>query len=176
MAPDRKAAAAAIDAFLRALGIDSVETHGTGERVAQMFADDLCAGYAVDTQALLTSAVIDTAAPSIVVVRDIAVTTMCPHHLLPSIGSATVAFKANAKLVGLGTVAALVAAHARRLALQESIGEAVVDDLERALEPEWVSCRLALVHGCMVARGERAIGTSVETIASRGPADLGVLR
>ena len=135
-----------------------------------------CAGYAVDTRKLVQDATISTSEPSIVVVRDIRVTTTCPHHLLPSIGKATVAFHAKAHLVGLGTIAALVDAHARRLALQESIGVAVVDDLEAALVPTWVACRLVLVHGCMVARGERAAGTSVETIAVRGPADLSVLR
>lgn len=170
MSTDRKAAAAAIDAFLHALGLESAETAGTGERVAQMFADDLCAGYAVDTRALAASSLI-AAKSTLVVVRDIPVTTTCPHHLLPSMGKATVAFKAKARVMGLGTIVAVVDAHARRLALQENIGEAVVDDLDAALTPEWIGCRLVLVHGCMVARGERAYGTSVETVALRGPSD-----
>ncbi|MBX3228740.1 MAG: GTP cyclohydrolase I [Labilithrix sp.] len=169
--PDRQAAAAAIDAFLRALGVASEETAGTGERVAQMFAEDLCAGYAVDTKALVEGAVIDVSRPSLVVVRDVAVTTTCPHHLLPSMGRATVAFKATTRAIGLGAVAALVDAHARRLALQEHIGEGVVDDLDACLRPDWVGCRLVLAHGCMIARGERAIGTTVETVALRGPPD-----
>lgn len=176
MAPDRKAAAAAIDAFLRALGVASAETAGTGDRVAQMFADDLCAGYAVDTKKLVADAAIASTEPTVVVVRDIPVTTTCPHHLLPSVGTATVAFQANGHLLGLGTVAALVHAHARRLALQEAIGERVVDDLVAALAPAWAACRLVLVHGCMVARGERVAGTSVETLARRGPVDPSVLR
>lgn len=171
MSTDRHAAAAAIDAFLRALGLESPDTVGTGGRVAQMFADDLCAGYAIDTRKLVEHSVIDVTKPSLVVVRDIAVTTTCPHHLLPSMGKATVAFKATTRVIGLGTVAALVDAHARRLALQERIGDSVVDDLDAYLRPEWVGCRLVLVHGCMVARGERAIGTSVETVALRGPPD-----
>ena len=96
---------------------------------------------------------------------------MCPHHLLLSTGTATVAFKATLRLVGLGTVAGLVLAHARRLTLQERIGEGVVDDLDAVLAPEWVGCRLVLAHGCMIARGERATGTRVETVALRGPPD-----
>lgn len=168
---DRQAAAAAIDAFLRALGVATADTVGTGERVAQMFADDLCAGYRVDTARLVASSVIDVSRPSLVVVRDIAVTTTCPHHLLPSLGHATVAFKASTRVIGLGTVTALVDAHARRLALQEHIGDGVVDDLDLHLRPEWVGCRLVLAHGCMIARGERAVGTTVETVALRGPPD-----
>ena len=168
---DRKAAANAIDSFLRAIGRDpSTEPDlvGTGARVADAFADELCSGYSVDTRALLAQSTIVGATDGIVIVRDVPVTTMCPHHLLPASGTATIAMQTRERLVGLGTLASLVEAHARRLTLQERIGEGVVADVIAVLEPEWVGCRLVLVHGCMVARGERAIGTRVETIALRG--------
>jgi GTP cyclohydrolase I len=173
--PDRRAAAAAIDAFLRAIGRDvstERELTGTGARVADMFVDELCAGYAVDTRALVAANVLDATGgpkPALVVVRDVPVVTMCPHHLLPSFGTATVAFAAKDRLVGFGTVAALVDAHARRLALQEQLGEGVVADLDAVMAPSWVGCRLVLRHGCMLARGEHAHGSSVETLALRCP-------
>jgi GTP cyclohydrolase I len=167
---DRRAAAAAIEAFLRAIGRHEVELEGTGARVAELFIDDLCAGYAVDTRKLVESSLIASASAGVVVVRDIPVVTTCPHHLLPATGVATVAFKATGRIVGLGTVVSLVDAHARRLALQEHIGDGVVADLEAVLAPAWVACRLSLTHGCMVARGERASGTRVDTVATRGAA------
>lgn len=171
---DRTAAANAIDAFLRAIGRDSSKEPdlvGTGGRVADAYVDELCAGYAVDTRALLEASVITStthASDGLVVVRDIAITTMCPHHLLPATGTATIAMHTRDKLVGIGTLVSLVEAHARRLTLQERIGEAVVADIEAVLDPAWVGCRLVLVHGCMVSRGERAVGSSVETLALRG--------
>jgi GTP cyclohydrolase IA len=171
---DRTAAANAIDAFLRAIGRDPArepDLVGTGARVADAYVDELCAGYAVDTRALLLASVIpDTsrAKGGLVVVRDIAITTMCPHHLLPANGTATIAMQTRDKLVGIGTIVSLVEAHARRLTLQERIGEAVVADIGAVLEPDWVGCRLVLVHGCMVSRGERAIGSRVETVALHG--------
>ena len=168
---DRRAAAAAIDAFLRAIGRDEPETLGTGARVAEMFLDDLCAGYAVDTRRLVEGSVIASAAPVLVSVRDVAIATTCPHHLLPSLGTATIAFKATTRIIGLGTLASLADAHARRLALQEGIGQEIVAVLDEVLAPEWVGCRIVLTHGCMVARGERAIGSKVETLALRGPPD-----
>lgn len=171
MAIDRTAAASAIDAFLRAIGRDPArepDLAGTGARVADAFLDDLCAGYGVDTRALLAAATVRTESPDLVIVRDIPVVTTCPHHLMPASGTATVAFVARERLLGLGAVAELVCAHARRLTLQERIGEAVVADLEAALAPEWAGCRLVLSHGCMTARGERAIGSRVETVALRG--------
>ena len=168
---NRGAAAAAIEEFLRAIGRSGPELAGTGARVADMFVDDLCAGYGVDTRKLVEESALDASTPSLVSVRDIHVVTTCPHHLLPSVGTATVAFKAPVRLVGLGTLVALVDAHARRLALQELIGDGVVSDLDAVLTPEWVGCRLVLSHGCMIARGERAIGTNVETVALRAPPD-----
>jgi len=168
---DRAAAANAIDAFLRAIGRDPAsdpDLVGTGARVTDAYLDELCTGYAVDTRALLTaSAIADGGGGGLVIVRDVAITTMCPHHLLPAHGTATIAMQTRKQLVGLGTLASLVEAHARRLTLQERIGEAVVADITAVLEPEWVGCRLVLVHGCMVARGERAVGSRVETVAVR---------
>jgi GTP cyclohydrolase IA len=171
MSFDRTAAASAIDAFLRAIGRDPAtepDLVGTGARVADAYIDELCAGYAVDTQALLRKGSIDASTPGLVIVRDVPIVTMCPHHLLPASGTATVAMHTAERLVGLGTLAAIVEAHARRLTLQERIGEAVVNDIAAVLAPDWCACRLVLSHGCMVSRGERALGSRVETVAVRG--------
>ena len=169
---DREAAARAIEAFLSALGRDPAhepELAGTGERVARAWADDLLAGYAVDTDVLLAENVL-AGTSALVVVRGIPVATTCPHHLMPSTGEATVAFAPADRLVGVGAVARLVDAFARRLALQEQIGEHVVGALERHLHPRWAACRIVLSHACMVARGERTHGARVETVATRGDA------
>lgn len=169
---DRAAAANAIDAFLRAIGRDAgkePDLVGTGARVADAFVDELCAGYAIDGRALVEKHAMDAnaAAPSVIVVRDIPVVTTCPHHLLPAVGSADVALSAKDRIIGIGAIGELVDAHARRLTLQEHIGERVADDLDAVLAPEWVACRLLLSHGCMIARGSRPIGTKVETMALR---------
>jgi GTP cyclohydrolase I len=167
---DREAAARAIDAFLRALGRDpgrEPEIATTGARVAAAWADELLAGYAVDVDALVSGAVL-AGSTRLVVVRDIPVVTVCPHHLTLSSGAATVAFAPKDRLIGVGAVAALVDAFARRLALQEQIGENVAAALARHLEPRWAACRLVLSHGCMTARGERAHGARVETVAQSG--------
>jgi GTP cyclohydrolase I len=167
---DEEAAARAIDAFLRALGRDphrEPELAGTGERVARAYARELLEGYAVDVDALLSGNVF-AGGTELVVVRDIPVVTTCPHHLMQSTGIATVAFAPEEHLVGVGTVARMVDAFSRRLALQEQIGERVVAALQKHLAPRWAACRLALRHSCMIARGERSHGASVETIALAG--------
>ena len=167
---DREAAARAIEAFLRALGHDphrEPELAGTGGRVAQAYADELLEGYQVDIDALLSSNVF-AGRTELVVARDLPVVTSCPHHLMPSAGTATVAFAPEEHLIGVGTMAALVHAFSRRLTLQEQIGERVVAALQKHLAPRWAACRLVLSHSCMVARGERSHGARVETVAVSG--------
>jgi GTP cyclohydrolase I len=178
-APDRPAAARAIEAFLRAIGRDpdsEPELRGTGGRVADAFLDELSAGYAIDTRAIIEGAAIDAGAGEansgspLVVLRELPVVTTCPHHLMPASGTADVAVQAHSRLVGIGAIADLVDAHARRLTLQEQIGEAVVADLDAVLSPAWVACRLRLTHGCFVARRGRSVATRIETLAVRNVA------
>jgi GTP cyclohydrolase I len=169
---DRQAAARAIEAFLRALGHDpdrEPELAGTAERVVRAWADELLEGYGTDVDALLSHNVF-AGRSELVAVRDIPVITICPHHLTPSTGVATVAFAPEEHLVGIGTVGRVVDAFARRLAMQEQIGERVVAALQKHLAPRWAACRIVLTHACMTASGERAHGSRVETLALAGGA------
>jgi GTP cyclohydrolase I len=173
MPVDRRQAAQAIDAFLRALGRDPArepQLEGTGARVAQAFADDLCKGYELDVEELFARNVIvmKTGKTEVVALRDIAVTTMCPHHLMPATGFGTVAFAPRGKLLGLGAIAELIDGFSRRLTLQETIGDHVADALMSHLEPVWAGCRLVLSHTCLTARGERRQGARTETVAIAG--------
>jgi len=171
--PDRAAAARAIDAFLRALGRDpsaEADLVGTGARVADAFVDEICDGYDADVAAILRGNSIP-GGTDLVVVRDIAVTTMCPHHLMPAVGRAAVAFAPRASIVGLGSLVKLVDAFAHRLTLQERIGQGVVDALMEHVQPSWAGCRLVMEHMCVVARGERRHGARAETIALAGAND-----
>jgi GTP cyclohydrolase IA len=189
---DKKAASEAIDAFLRAIGRDpegDPALFETGTRVTDSFVDDLCEGYDVDVRGLLAANVIAraggrdpdgllaaaAASTEFVVVRDVAVTTTCPHHLMAAWGVATIAFAPRDKLLGIGAVAKVVDAFAHRLTLQEEIGENVASALAVALDPTWTACRLVLSHSCMTARGERRHGATVETISIAGAADRGLV-
>ncbi len=173
MGVDRDAAAQHMEAFLRAIGRDpdrDPELAETGRRVADAFVDELCAGYAVDARTLLADGVMAGDA-ELVAVRDVTITTTCPHHLMIASGRATVAFQPAGRIVGIGTLVAVIEAFARRHTHQESLGEDVVEALDAELRPRWVGCRVVLSHGCMTARGERAHGTLVETVALRGFAE-----
>lgn len=170
---DVEAAARAIDAFLAALGHppqSDPELRGTGRRVAEAYAHELLTGYAEDPAAILADATASDA-PGLVVVTDVRVTTMCPHHLLPASGVAHVGYLPGARVVGLGALARVVQCFARRLILQEDLGAKVADALVRHLGAKAAACALDLSPTCMTARGEREHGARAVSVAYAGDAD-----
>ena len=105
MGVDRTRAERAIEEFLRALGHDpaSDELARTAELVAEAYANELLAGYEMNPGDILSETM---AAPGgdLVLVRDVAATAMCPHHLLPSIGKVHLAYVPDERVAGLGAL------------------------------------------------------------------------
>jgi GTP cyclohydrolase IA len=168
---DREAAARAIEDFLRALGKEPEgELDGTGQRVADAWIDDLLEGEAIDAGALLRDGSFEwEGGPAgLVVLRELAVTTMCPHHLLPAHGKGIVAYLPGRRVAGIGTIAHVLDTLSHRLTLQERIGSDVAELLVSELGARGALCRLVLTHTCLIARGERKHGSEVDTIAVAG--------
>jgi GTP cyclohydrolase I len=173
MPVDRDKAEQAIVAFLRAMGLDperEPELSGTAARVVEAWSTDLIDGYQVDVAGLLTreSSSLPGAPAGLVAVRGLAIATMCPHHLLPARGTATVMYLPGARLTGLGTLARLVDAYAHRLTLQEVIGANVTTALVEHLGARGAACQIALTHECLASRGERQHSATVTTLAFAG--------
>ena len=180
MPVDRARAERAVREFLLSLGRDvdgDAELRGTPERVVEAYCKDLLSGYDVDVPALLSDgeAISENKLSGLVALSGIAVSTVCPHHLLLSNGSASIAYRPGSRLFGLGTLTSLVNAFARRLSLQESIGENVVRALVEHGGARAAYCEIRLVHGCLVARGSRQTGSELTTTARRGELDAAEL-
>ena len=174
MTVDRVAAARAIRDFLLALGFDPRKHPDLGEtpeRVSEAFAEDLLRGQDVDVRGLLEKGSCE-APPSAksgpVAVMSIAVATICPHHLLPALGTAHVVYLPGRALLGIGTITALVDAYARRLTLQEAIAQNVVTALVEHAGARGAYCELELEHSCLRARGERQVSAVVRSSARAG--------
>jgi len=169
---DRRAAEQAIADFLRALGrnaTDEPELSETPQRVVEAFADELLAGYEVDVPALIAAgSTLTSGAGGVVALRDISIATVCPHHLMPGIGQANVVYRPGARVLGLGAIARVVEAYAKRLALQETIGENVVRALMEHAGARGAFCEITLVHGCLSARGACQRKASATTLTRAG--------
>lgn len=168
--PDLDRAARAVEELLDALGVpvtSDPELRETGRRVADALANDLLEGYSLDPAAILAEAT-SSSAGGLVVVTGIATTAMCPHHLLPASGVVHVGYLPGDKVVGLGAIARLVDCFARRLILQEDLGQQVADALVTHLGARGAGVVVDLVPTCMTARGARRHGARAVTTAFSG--------
>ena len=94
--------------------------------------------------------------------------SLCAHHCLPFVGTASVAYIPNGRIVGLSKLARAVAYCAKGLQTQEYITTAVADLIEEKLAPIGVGVILRARHLCMEMRGAKAHDTWTTTSCLRG--------
>ena len=162
---DRERAERAVAELLDALGVDRrVEAlRDTPRRVASTFAELL-----EPAPFRATTFPNDGGYDELVVVSDIAFSSLCEHHLLPFVGVAHIGYLPGERIVGLSKLPRLVEHRARRLQVQERLTTEVADWLERTLRPRGVGVVMEATHTCMSLRGVRQPGALTTTSALRG--------
>ena len=139
----------------------------TPERVIKSF-EEIYAGYAMDSNEVLSSTFNGEGYDGIVLLRDIEFHSTCEHHLQPFKGRAHVAYIPTERIVGISKLARIVELHARRLQNQERITKGVADDLEQELDPLGAAVIIEAAHGCMQCRGVSKQNAVMTTSAMRG--------
>jgi GTP cyclohydrolase I len=161
---------AAIEELLIAVGEDPARDGllRTPERVADMYAE-LCGGLYTDPDAHLDVR-FEADHDELVLVRDIAFSSLCEHHLMPFFGRAHVGYipGVDGRITGLSKLARLVDGYARRPQVQERLTSQVADAIERRLQPRGVVVIIEAEHMCMSMRGVSKPGALTVTSAVRG--------
>lgn len=128
-----------------------------------------CSGYGKDAGALLK--VFEDGAEKydqMVLVKDIPIYSHCEHHLAAIIGTASIAYIPNGKIVGLSKLSRLADMFARRLQVQERLTDQIADALVEHLQPIGVGVIIKARHLCMESRGVCQQGHHTVTTALRG--------
>lgn len=165
---NREQAQEAIRSFLSALGYEGDLVAEAPERVTAAFADELLVGRDQDVATLIQQGSEPALNSEVVLLTDIEVMTVCPHHLMVARGVADVAYIPGDLVLGLGTLCRVIEAETRRLTLQEAIAPNVVDALMNHAGAQGAYLRLQLDHGCLQARGPRQAHAQALTWAARG--------
>jgi len=104
----------------------------------------------------------------IILLRDIEMYSTCEHHMLPFYGKAHVAYIPDGKVIGISKLARLLDIYARRLQIQERIGEEVTSALMDHLNAKGAACVIEARHMCMCARGVGKQNSVMTTSSVKG--------
>lgn len=170
--PTLPEAEAAVSVLLRWAGEDPTRDGllDTPNRVARMLIE-LTSGADTDPGSVLKRTFDPgVRADEMIVVPGITVRSTCEHHLMPFLGTATVAYKPKpgARVVGLSKLPRLVGILSSRLQVQERLTEQVTQAIDEWLDTEGSACIVRAVHGCMTARGVRESGVAMVTSSLTG--------
>ncbi len=103
-----------------------------------------------------------------ILLKNITLHSTCEHHFLPFVGEAHIAYIPNDKIVGISKLARIVEIYARRLQIQERLGNQIVDCIMEHINPLGVGCVITAQHLCMQARGVNQPHGVMITSALRG--------
>ena len=92
----------------------------------------------------------------LVLVQDIALRSVCEHHMLPFVGVAHIGYLPGDRILGLSKFARMVELHARRPQTQERLTKRIADHLRDELQPHGVGVVIEAEHTCMSLRGARS--------------------
>ncbi|NBT13139.1 MAG: GTP cyclohydrolase I FolE [Planctomycetia bacterium] len=138
----------------------------TPARVARMYAE-MFSGLHQDPKVHLRKAFTEKY-DEIVLIRDIAFTSMCEHHLLPFVGKAHVGYLPDGRVLGLSKLARIVEVVSHRPQVQERMTEQIADLLVEDLGAKGVAVVVEASHTCMTIRGVRKPGSLCVTSAMKG--------
>jgi GTP cyclohydrolase I len=128
----------------------------------------LTSGSHGDLDVVINGAVFSEASDEMVLVRDIALYSLCEHHMLPFHGKAHIAYIPDDKVIGLSKLGRITDHFARRLQVQERLTQQIAGAVQRAVGAKGVAVVIEAEHMCMAMRGVEKVGASTVTHAMIG--------
>lgn len=173
---DKKAIEEHIRGILVALGDDpNREGHiDTPKRVAQMY-EEVFEGMNYTNEEIAHmfdktfSEDYRSSSSDVVLVKDINVFSYCEHHMaLMYDMKVSVAYIPKGKVIGLSKIARIADMAAKRLQLQERLGNDIAEIMAIVTGSEDVAVMIEGCHSCMTARGIKNISSKTYTTTLRG--------
>lgn len=166
---DREKIAAGVRLIIEGIGEDP-DRDGlkkTPERVAEFYVE-LTEGMWQDARQHIVPLPGDSH-DEMVIVKDIAIASVCEHHLAPFVGKCHIAYiPSGGRIVGLSKLARIAEIFSRRLQVQERLTQQIANTLFEALNPLGVMVVIEAEHACMTLRGVKKPGAMTVTSAVLG--------
>lgn len=147
------------------LNMEDDSLQGTPQRVAKMYCHEIFTGLDYTNFPKCTTVENKMRHDELVIVKNADVLSVCEHHFVPFVGSCSVGYIPNTKVLGLSKVARVVDFFSRRPQIQERLTAQIWAALCLILDTEDVAVTLTAEHMCMRLRGVCQKGT--ETITAK---------
>lgn len=113
----------------------------------------LTSGYDQNLKTIVNGALFPAETDGMIIVKDIECYSLCEHHMLPFTGKVHVGYIPDKKIIGLSKIPRIVDMFARRLQVQERLGQQICDALQDVLKPKGIGVVIEASHFCMMMRG-----------------------
>lgn len=171
--PDRaareKMMVSAVRTILECIGEDP-DREGllkTPERFAQAMMW-MTRGYEERLADVINDAVFAEDHDEMVLVREIDISSLCEHHLVPFTGKVAIAYIPNQLVLGLSKLARIAETFSRRLQVQERLTKQIAIAVQEAIKPRGVAVVMEATHMCMTMRGVQKPGSITVTSCMLG--------
>lgn len=159
--------------IIEELGLDlnDPSLKDTPSRVAKMLVNETCHGLFSQPPDITTFPLDEQTSREIVIIENIPFSSLCEHHFQPFVGTATIAYLPDDRVMGLSKGARIIDYFASRPQIQERLTNEVANYLFDQLHAKGVFVMLKAEHFCMKVRGVKKHDSSTITTAIRGKID-----
>ncbi|KQL54143.1 hypothetical protein AN964_11975 [Heyndrickxia shackletonii] len=159
--------------IIEELGLDlnDPSIKDTPERVAKMLVNETCNGLFSNPPNITTFPLDKNTSRELVVIENIPFSSLCEHHFQPFVGTATIAYLPNDRVMGLSKGARVLDYFASRPQIQERLTNEVAAYLYEQLNAKGVFVMIKAEHFCMKVRGVKKHQSATITTASLGDID-----
>lgn len=151
-----------IEDFLKSIDSDFERLKKTPKRVVRA-CEEFFSGYSKNAEEISKDALFDSDMNQMVILKNIPFESHCEHHLVPIIGSASVGYIPNKKILGASKLARIVDIFACRLQLQERLTIQIAEAINDIVSPLGVAVYIEAEHFCISKRGVRKDGAKLVT-------------
>jgi len=151
--------------ILQILGMDLNDDSlkQTPRRVAKMYVKEIFSGLNPQNKPSVTLFENKYRYSQMLVEKDIALYSMCEHHLVPIYGRAHVAYISNGEVIGLSKINRIVKYFSKRPQVQERLTRQIAHELKRTLKTQDVAVVIDAAHMCVAARGVEDVNSATVT-------------
>jgi len=113
----------------------------------------LTQGYQMQLQDLAKNSLYSCENAGPVLIKDLALISLCEHHLLPIIGKCHILYLPDQQVLGLGKFTEVVTMFSRRLQLQERLTQEIAEAIQELTKARGVAVKIEAQHLCLALKG-----------------------